>query len=144
MKKTIYSLIFILIIAGFFFFFSPGLFSPEGISPPVPDTVTEAFRNKQSNLQVTGKGVVSRILRDDLKGSRHQRFVLTLESGQTVLVAHNIDLAPRIDSLAKGDAVIFFGEYEWNKKGGVVHWTHKDLRGRHPAGWLKHKGILYQ
>jgi hypothetical protein len=83
-------------------------------------------------------------LSDDLDGSRHQRFILKLASGQTVLISHNMDLAPRIDSLRKGDMVEFYGEYEWNPKGGVVHWTHHDPNGRHVAGWLKHRGKTYQ
>ncbi len=65
-------------------------------------------------------------------------------SGQTILIAHNIDLAPRINSVSKGDSVEFYGEYEWNKKGGVVHWTHKDPHGNHIGGWLKHNGKMYQ
>jgi hypothetical protein len=40
--------------------------------------------------------------------------------------------------------VEFFGEYEWNAKGGVVHWTHHDPQGLHENGWLKHQGRLYQ
>ena len=104
----------------------------------------QAFRNKQSDLQIEGSGVVSKILADDTKGSRHQRFILKLSTGQTILIAHNIDLAPRIDELRIGESVSFYGEYEWNAKGGVIHWTHHDPKGRHASGWLKHKGKVYQ
>ena len=45
-----------------------------------------------------------------------------------------------VDSLKEGDSVAFNGEYEWNAKGGVIHWTHRDPQGSHVAGWLKHKG----
>lgn len=104
----------------------------------------DAYENNQSNLQVQGAGQVSRVLPDDNKGSRHQRFILQLSTGQTILIAHNIDLAQRIDGLQEGDTVEFFGEYEWNDKGGVVHWTHHDPGGRHTDGWLKHNGTIYQ
>lgn len=97
-----------------------------------------------SNTQVRGAGVVSRLLPDDNDGSRHQRFIIRLQSGQTLLVAHNIDLAPRVVDLKEGDIVEYNGEYEWNPKGGVVHWTHQDPAGRHVAGWLKHDGRLFQ
>ncbi|MGX9522260.1 DUF3465 domain-containing protein [Vibrio mediterranei] len=103
-----------------------------------------AYENQQSDLQVKGEGTVSRILSDDNKGSRHQRFILRLDSRQTLLVAHNIDLAPRIPDLKVGDRVLFYGEYEWNNKGGVIHWTHHDPRNRHEHGWLKHQGKVYQ
>jgi len=104
----------------------------------------QAFKNRTSNLQVEGEGTVTKLLSDDNKGSRHQRFVLRLRSGQTLLIAHNVDLASRIPSLAEGDTVQFSGEYEWNSQGGVIHWTHRDPKGRHVAGWLKHKGRTYQ
>jgi len=106
--------------------------------------VQEAFHNKQSDIQVKGSGKVLKLLRDDLKGSKHQRFILRLNSGTTLLIAHNIDLAPRINGLKIGSSVEFYGEYEWNKKGGVVHWTHHDPAGRHPGGWLKYQGKTYQ
>ncbi len=105
---------------------------------------SDAFSNRLSDLQVNGSGKVLRILSDDNDGSRHQRFILRLSSGQLLLVAHNIDLAPKIGSLKKGDMVHFFGEYEWNPKGGVVHWTHRDPASRHQHGWLKHQGKTYQ
>ncbi len=94
-------------------------------------------------VQVSGEGRVVSILPDDEKGSRHQRFVIELDSGQTLLVAHNIDVAPRVDSLREGDSIRFSGEYEWNPEGGVVHWTHRDSSGRHPHGWILHNGRKY-
>jgi len=108
------------------------------------EQIASAFNNQTSGLQVSGEGVVSRLLPDDNDGSAHQRFILTLASGQTLLISHNIDLAPRVASLGVGDTVAFHGEYEWNSKGGVIHWTHHDPRGEHPAGWLKHGGRTYQ
>ncbi|MCX2758588.1 DUF3465 domain-containing protein [Vibrio sp. Sgm 22] len=104
----------------------------------------QAYERHQSDVQVSGSGTVFRILPDDNKGSRHQKFILRLDSKQTVLVAHNIDLAPRIQDIRKGDRVEFYGEYEWNKKGGVIHWTHRDPNNRHAHGWLKHNGNLYE
>ena len=88
--------------------------------------------------------MVVRILPDDNDGSRHQRFILRTASGQTLLIAHNIDLAPRISDLRKGDRVEFYGVYEWNDRGGVIHWTHHDPQGSHTPGWLRHKGRTYQ
>ncbi len=108
------------------------------------DELDSALQNQRSGVQVRGEGIVTRILDDDSDGSRHQRFILRLASGQTLLVAHNVDLAPRIVSLSPGDSVAFNGEYEWNEKGGLIHWTHRDPNGQHEAGWLKHNGETYQ
>lgn len=95
-------------------------------------------------MQVTGQGVVTAVLPDDNDGGKHQRFILRLGSGQTLLVAHNIDIAPRLASLKPGDTVAFEGVYEWNSQGGLVHWTHRDPSGRHPTGWLRYNGRIYQ
>ena len=64
--------------------------------------------------------------------------------GQTLLIAHNIDIAPRINSLQKGDLILFYGEYEWNPQGGVIHWTHQDPNGNHVGGWIEHEKTRYQ
>lgn len=117
-------------------------FTEEGINSN--KAVSDAYQNRLSDIQVRGSGKVSRILSDDNKGSRHQRFILRLSSGQTLLVAHNIDLAPRINNLQNGDSVQFYGEYEWNSKGGVIHWTHHDPGSQHVGGWLKHNGRKYK
>jgi hypothetical protein len=108
-----------------------------------PDRVlAEAFRERRSNLWVEGAGTVERTLPDDREGSPHQRFILRLASGQTLLVAHNLELAPRVP-LRPGDRILFRGQYEWNERGGVLHWTHD-----HPAGgsrgWIEHRGRRYE
>ena len=117
---------------------------PTSFAGESDSQLAAAFENQQSNLQIQGDGIVAKILPDDTKGSQHQRFILRLTNGQTLLIAHNIDLAPRIDGLKIGDTLEFYGEYEWNVKGGVIHWTHHDPSGRHEAGWLKHNGQIYQ
>jgi hypothetical protein len=114
------------------------------VSTSGDDAVASAFKQQRSGVQVTGEGIVTKVLPDDNEGSRHQRFILRLASGQTLLVAHNIDLAPRVAPLELGDSVGFNGEYEWNSEGGVIHWTHRDPNGQHQAGWLKHDGRTYQ
>lgn len=106
--------------------------------------IARAFEAHRSGVQVHGSGIVEKVLKDDEQGSRHQRFILHVDSGHSVLFAHNIDLASRVPDLYAGTRVEFEGEYEWNEKGGVVHWTHRDPSGRHPAGWLKVAGSVYR
>ena len=144
MKKTGILTILLVLIVGFLEK-NPDLISSfEQSSDAKTSALIDAIENQKSDVQVRGSGVVIRKLADDTKGSQHQKFILKLSSGQTLLVSHNIDLAPRINALRKGDTVSFYGEYEWNPKGGVVHWTHHDPRGKHIGGWLKHKDTTYQ
>ncbi|ATO19975.1 hypothetical protein BS636_10075 [Acinetobacter sp. LoGeW2-3] len=106
--------------------------------------IQQAYQQRQSDIQVQGAGEVIAVLEDDNEGSRHQKFILELENGHTVLVAHNIDLALRIDNIQIGDQVEFYGEYEYSDKGGVIHWTHHDPNRKHVDGWLKYQGRTYQ
>ncbi len=106
--------------------------------------LSNAYESRTSNLQIEGGGKVVSLLSDDNDGNRHQKFIVRLNSGKTLLVAHNIDLAQRIDSLVEGDSIRFYGQYEWNEKGGVIHWTHNDPSGSHVAGWIEHNGKRYQ
>jgi len=125
---------------------SPGNSGRAPLSIEIDDgtaSIVEAFENRKSDVLVQTSATVQRILADDLEGSRHQRFIVQLETGNTVLIAHNIDLAPKVP-LKKGDRISFQGEYEYNDKGGVVHWTHHDPGGRHPGGWIEHDGKKYE
>lgn len=130
MKRMLASIIVLLSILSF---------------PVWPDDahLKQAYESQQSDIQVQGEGEVIKILADDNHGSKHQRFILRLDNSQTILVSHNIDLASRISNLKVGDLVEFYGEYEWNSKGGVIHWTHKDPRNSHAHGWLKHQSKKY-
>lgn len=142
-------LVAVLILVGLplvysrFISFSPSQ-SLTSTSSSADNELEKAFQSQQSGVQVGGEGVVDRVLSDDNDGSRHQRFVLRLASGQTLLIAHNIDIAPRIEALASGDRVSFYGQYEWNAEGGVIHWTHRDPEGQHVSGWLKSNDRTYQ
>jgi hypothetical protein len=106
--------------------------------------VASAYIQHLEKVQVQGEGRLVKVLPDDNDGSKHQRFILRTPEDVTILIAHNIDLAPRIQNLTIGDTISFYGEYVWNEKGGVVHWTHRDPRGHHVSGWLKHNGVIYQ
>lgn len=130
MKKFLFTLLACLTLGSSFVYANP--------------QIEQAYHDKQSNIQVQGVGKVSRVLPDDNNGTRHQKFLLKLPSKLTLLIAHNIDLAKKIDNLKEGDEVEFYGEYEWNNKGGVVHWTHHDPSKKHKDGWLKHKNVIYK
>ncbi len=114
------------------------------VAPSGDEAFATVYDQHQSGVQMSGSGTVSRLLADDDDGSRHQRFILSLASGQTLLVAHNIDVASRIVGLQEGDRVDFSGVYEWNSQGGLIHWTHHDPDGVHERGWIEHEGVVYE
>ncbi len=105
--------------------------------------IAAAFKAERSGFMVEVSAPVERMLPDDNDGSRHQRFILRLSNDMTLLVAHNIDLAPRVP-LDEGDPVTVYGQYEWSDRGGVLHWTHHDPGGHHDEGWIRHAGKVYE
>lgn len=103
----------------------------------------EAWQQGLTEFKIRCSGVVVRKLPDDLEGSRHQKFILQLATGQTLLVAHNIDLAPRVARLKLRDRLIIHGEYIWNSEGGIMHLTHRNPSGFGFHGWIRKNGITY-
>lgn len=103
-----------------------------------------AFDHHRDGFWIQASARVVKALPDDRKGSRHQRVIVELDSGQTLLVAHNIDLAPRLESISSGDTLRFRGKYAWNAQGGVIHWTHHDPSGERAGGWLEFEGRRYR
>ncbi len=107
------------------------------------NVVHQAYADHRFGQWLETSGRVSRVLRDDNEGSRHQKFILELGGGHTVMVAHNIDLAERIP-VRRGQALTVRGKYEWNDRGGVIHWTHHDPDGRIQGGWIMLDNVSYQ
>ena len=107
------------------------------------DAVEQAFAAQRSGLWLETRGRVIRILKDDNEGARHQKFILQLDGGHSVLVAHNIDLARRIPA-REGVSLSVRGRYEWNDRGGVIHWTHHDPDGREQGGWIEVGDVRYE
>jgi hypothetical protein len=123
-------------------------FEPLGLDVGAPSAdqsgvVETAFAEERSGLWVKVQGRVTRLLDDDRDGSRHQRFILELDSGHTVMVAHNIDLAQRVP-LQNNSQLVVSGRYEWNARGGVIHWTHHDPEHGRTGGWIEFNGTVYR
>lgn len=113
--------------------------APETEAPTAASseaTIARLFAEHRSGELIEIEGVVERLLSEDREGSPHQRFVVRLANGMTLLVAHNLALATRVD-VEPGDRVRLRGEYAWNPEGGVIHWTHSDPDGDHPPGWIR-------
>jgi hypothetical protein len=105
--------------------------------------VLNAQTGQMRKVEVTMSGPVMKMLPDDTKGLPHERWLMKLSNGTTVLIAHDTKLAPRVP-LNDGDQVLIHGEYIWNDRGGVIHWTHHDPGGRHEPGFIEFNGQRYQ
>ena len=123
--------------------------APASASESVSESqraLVELARQERSGQMVELRARVVKLLEVDNDGARHQRFLLAIDlepsPTDSVLVAHNIDLAPRVP-LSEGDVVRVYGQYEFNDRGGVLHWTHHDPGGRHAEGWIEHEGVVY-
>src|SRR5689334_23249194 len=85
---------------------APGAGTAPDPTVPVDDPVTAAFRAHQSDVPLDGHGGVIHPLPDDVEGERHQHFLLRTPGGTTILIAHNIGIAPRL-VFRGGDTVAF-------------------------------------
>ena len=145
-------------IAVVFYFLNRGPAPPDpdaGLQAPPPtatdiapagndDPIVAAYEEQRSDVQVAGSGRVARILGDDSLGDRHQRFILRAALGTHR--PHRAQHRPRASrrALWRRRRRRVSRVYEWNDKGGVVHWTHHDPQGQHEPGWLKHHGRTYE
>jgi hypothetical protein len=121
----------------------PGAADAGTGAPAEENTVQAAWTARRSGVWLEAAGRVTRLLADDNEGSRHQRFIMDVGDGHTVMVAHNIDLAERVPARV-GDILTLRGRYEWNGHGGVIHWTHHDPQGREPGGWIRRGDAVFE
>jgi len=98
--------------------------------------IRAAANQPDSQFWISLQGQVIKLFKDDRKGSQHQKFLIKIAPDITLLISHNIDLAPRVP-VRKGDQIQLRGQYEWNNRGGLVHWTHHDPKGKKKGGWIR-------
>jgi Protein of unknown function (DUF3465) len=109
--------------------------------------VYDAWSMHRSYVQVTATGSVARVLGTRLGPSgMHEGFLLHLRGaegrGLTVRVEDNVDITGQIP-LQPGDDAVVRGEYIYDPRGGLIHYTHHDPRGRHPSGYIRVNGRLF-
>ncbi len=117
--------------------------------PPNDRAVCDAYSAQRSRLEVVADGTVTRILGPSTPlragSSPHEGFLLRLASGCSLVVRveANTDFTGPIP-LSQGQRIAVKGEYEYYPRGGVVHWTHRDPRGRHEGGYIEAGGQVYE
>lgn len=117
--------------------------SPASAPAIFEDEVVAAQNNHVTHGEITCTLPVKRMLPPDNSGERHEKFLLQMSNGSTILVAHNTSRAPVVP-IQQGDLVTIHGEYIWNAKGGVIHWTHLSDTPNHPSGYIDFNGQRYQ
>ncbi len=110
--------------------------------------VYDAWRLGRSRVEVTAVGAVARILGErEGRSGEHLGFLLHLTGsegrGLTVRVEDNLALTGPI-AIREGELATVRGEYIYDAGGGLIHYTHRDPRGRHEAGYVQAAGRLYQ
>ncbi len=108
--------------------------------------VCSAYHDGRSHAEVVADGRVTTVLGvAQGRVSPHEGFLMRLDSGCDVIVRveANTDLTGEFP-IARGDRVVVKGEYEYYPRGGVIHWTHRDPRGRHEGGYVQLGGRTYQ
>ncbi len=102
-----------------------------------------AQTNQAIGQEITVVARVKKLLEEDTVGLPHQRFLIVLSNGTTILIAHDLKMAPPVPIKA-GDILTIHGEYIWNKRGGLIHWTHHSNTPKHESGWIDFNGSRYQ
>jgi len=123
---------------------------PDELAAPPPSLlaseqgIIDAQAQRLRKVEVITSAQVWRLLppEENSKGFRHQRFLIRLNNGTTVLVANDLTMGQMVP-LKVGEIVEMKGEYIWTRRGGVLHWTHH-TDDRHVGGWIRLGKQIYQ
>ena len=105
--------------------------------------VYKAQNQHLKHVEVLVNAKVYKILKYDTRGLPHERFLIKLDNNTTILIAHDIKMAPCVP-LKDNMPVTIKGEYIWNSLGGVIHWTHHTDTPFHVGGYIIYNGIKYE
>ena len=125
--------------------FATALGACAGTQSPDDRALCAAYSSTRSHVEVVADGTVTRVFGvAPGRVSPHEGFLFRLGSGCTLVVRveANTDFTGAIP-LALGQHVLVKGEYEYYSLGGVIHWTHRDPRGRHEGGYIEAGGRMY-
>ena len=116
--------------------------NPEDRLLASQQTIVGAQSRHLRRVEVITSAQVWRLLPTDENGLRHQKFLIRLNNGTTVLVANDLTMGQMVP-VKPGEIVEIKGEYIWTRKGGVLHWTHH-TDDAHMGGWIRLGGQIYQ
>jgi len=105
--------------------------------------IIKAQNDHAIKVEVTVEAPVRKLLREDDEGLPHQKFLISLSNGTTILIAHDLKMADHVP-IQPGDIVRIHGEYIWNPRGGLIHWTHHTDTPYHEGGWIELNGRRYE
>jgi len=110
---------------------------------PANEQVINQLKARNGRSEVLVQGVVERLLPTDNVGIRHEKFVINVGS-IPIYIAHDISIAPAI-ALKPGDTVTICGEFlPVGPSHALIHWTHHDPQGTHPAGYIVNGNQIVQ
>ncbi|MEK7432485.1 MAG: DUF3465 domain-containing protein [Cyanobacteriota bacterium] len=126
----------------------------------VNQDISVAQKTKKTIIQLTQQpqnivehgvyfGTVTEKLPDDNDGLKHEVFMIKMTQGKykekIVKVAHDTSYAPYIEELKAGDNLEIKGDLIINATPEMVlHWTHKSDNPKHPSGYIKLNGKVYE
>lgn len=118
------------------------LASCAGGAQSVQSALSVCAANSSAHAEVyIPDGVVTRVLGErESRSGMHEGFIVGA-GGRSFTIEDNVDITGPIP-LHRGDVVSLLGQLECDD--GVIHWTHRDPRGRHPSGYVKVNGRLYE
>lgn len=85
---------------------------------------------------------IERLLDDDLKPPKHQRWIGRLSCGARILLVYNISLCERVP-VQVGDRIQVGGELLFTRGLPLIHWLHEDPKNRRPHGYVILNGRKY-
>ena len=121
------------------------LFSTNAFAdaPAGQEQIIEAQESGRGLSFVEVKNVqVVQVLPDEVSANQHQKWMVKLANGRTLLCVYNIDITQRVP-IQVGDTVSMGGQYIFTHAGGLIHWLHADPRAERPNGYVDLNGTRY-
>lgn len=147
MNKSITGKFFASFFAVLFVISSPAVAAKkratEALEQLPNEKLVRAIDNKRAVHFVEGRDMkVITVLPDDTHGAQHQKFLVELKDGYTLLLVYNLDMCERVP-VQVGDRVGAGGMFIWTDRGGLLHWLHHDPRKNRPDGYVELNGKQY-